>query len=204
VKKLISIFLLFIILIADCKKSNNQPTLNFSDLPFKQGNSWTYSRYDQSVNVRDTVNISIPAIYTQNNTTTYLWVQTVAGVKDTAYWVLNHDTMSGLSGSVPIAIFNEIVFPISNGSIWGYQTDNSDSCTTVNQLKVNNISYNNLYQIHYFSPIFQDVPFIQNMYLVKGIGIVRYNQNQSPAATTMYGNLAITNYQWDLFSYHLN
>jgi len=104
----------------------------------------------------------------------------------------------------PIIFFTEIVFPIANGSVWGYQTDISDSSCFVSQSEVNNIYYHNMYLIHYFSPLYQDVPFIQNMYLAKGIGIVRYNQNQSPAASAMYGNLATTNYQWDLLSYHLN
>ena len=199
-KRSIFISLALLLFFAGCKKQNNQPSFTFSDLPFKQGNSWTYSRYDQSVNIRDTVTITITGVYRQNNTTTYVWVQTALGQKDTAYWVINNDTLLGQSVSSSIPLINEIIFPLSNGEISGF----IDSCTTIDQMQINNISYNSLYRVHYTSPIFPDIPLIKNMYFVKGIGIVRYNQNQSPASFGAYGNLATTNYQWDIQSYHLN
>ena len=200
-KRFIPVCLLLITFIAGCKKSNNQPTLNFSDLPFKQGNSWTYSRYDESVNVRDTVIVTISSVSIRNDTSTYLWVQNTSNGNDTAIQILYKDTLWDKHNNAPFPILEEIIFPLTAGST-SYYT--SDSCAILNKLQINNIVYNNIYQVNFISPIYTDFPLIRNIYFVKGIGIVRYNQNTYYATTIMYGNLGMTNYQWDLLSYHLN
>jgi|GEM_PF-3122075 hypothetical protein len=203
-KYCIPLCFLFILLISGCKKHNSQPSFAFSDLQFKQGNTWTYSRYDATPNIRDTVTITIPAVYTKNDTTTYLWVQTLSGISDTAFWFLHNDTLYGQAGNSTDAepLFYEIVFPLSAGSNW-YDGLSLGSDSLISQLKVNNTSYNNIYQVHWQDGIYTDFPTFENIYFVKGIGMIRYNQNTS-LATYSISNLASTNYQWDLISYHLN
>ena len=201
-KRLIPISLLLFMLIAGCKKSNNQPTLNFSDLPFKQGNSWTYSRYDQAVNMRDTVTLSIISTYTHQDSSFYLFKQVSSAKNDTARLSLYRDTLKYISGNGEVPFLYIIKFPTTSTSYWW---DSSYTCSLDNQIEVSNNSYNGVFQIKWGSLIWQDYQTVQNMYLSKGIGIIRYNQNYSAAAAqAAHGGPSITNYQWDLLSYHLN
>lgn len=199
-QKLTLIIALPLLLLTDCKKPAQQAIINFSDLSFKQGNSWVYSRYDSAVNKKDTVTISIPTFYVRNDTTFFLLVQVATGEIDTATMLFENNILSCSRTTGPIPALNMILFPLTPGSTWG----NFDTAFYyANNLQVNGRTYKNVFQIKQTPLAYPDFPPIENIYLSKGIGIVSYNQNNSPAATAI-SNLMITNYQWDLLSYHLN
>lgn len=200
-KRLILLPILLILLIAGCKKQTSQPSTPFTmaDFPLTVGNYWVYSRYDATPNVRDTVTLSLISKYVIGDTTKYIFTQNSPSRIDTSVLAAYRDTICIISatGEMPFQYIS--VYPLINNSYW---SDSTYTCSLTNPLMVNNSTYNNIYAIHHSALLCLDVCSMSDTYLVKGIGIVRYNQNTS-TATFHINNLATTHYQWDLLSYHI-
>ena len=171
----------FILLITSCKKSPE--SLSFSDFPMKQGDFWVYTRLGGSSIVFDTVTLSIASVYSSNDTTFYLWTQTNPHESDTLLSFYFNNTFVSIPGwnSAAFPLLDTIQFPIIDG--W---SDGSEQYLWYDHtMQVNNVNYNTCFRLIWYSG-----PYTTDTYIVKGVGIIKYN--------------GFYNDEWDLLSYHLN
>ncbi len=203
-KKYALLTLLLPLFLASCKKQVNQSAISLSDIPLKQGNTWIYARYDQAVNKRDTVTITLAIANTSSNdTTTYFFVQVAPDRTDTAIMQSVRDTLFANpynpARMSEIPYFYLLKFPLTVSSTW---LDNSTTCSGSSLVTLGNGTYSAL-RIDWKAVSSTDFQHTKTGYYSKGIGLIKYSQNYSNAASAI-SNLEMTNYEWDLISYHVN
>jgi hypothetical protein len=193
-----SLFILLIVFFASCKKSPD--SFSISDFPVKVGDTWTFQRYDSLSLITDTVVWFLPTIVSVNGKSMYLWVQASATQSDTGYWAVCGDTVTFYAKGIIYGATDYFILPIQSGSKWSETplggAPDQYTCSGSNNLVVNGKNYSNVFVFNRLESGL-DASVIENIDMVKGIGIISYHSHMVNQGFTDI-------YQLSLLSYTLN
>lgn len=181
--KKLSPLLLLLLLAFACKKTNNIPSVQISQMPLKGGDSWSYAVTNYPATQTDTAVYQIAqASSVFGGTVTYYTTTSIKGVVvDSGSINVTNNTITyigddGVQTYAGSGLFDNwvLTFPLSSSSLWAGTGANIKVTASGQNLTVGGNNYTNVYTMVRTS-ITPGGMVTDTLLISPGIGIVKYD-----------------------------